>query len=125
MNKRYVVYILTYEDKVIYVGKTSNMGFRKSLHKTQQENPKYSNIPVDADLSKILFNVVAEFDNEEEALKCKDQLILQYNTIDNGWNTRRSGLIWTSDIKAYMRTTTRVLFTQKSCWCKEGKLRVK
>ena len=38
MNKRYVVYILTYEDKVIYVGKTSNMGIRKSSHKTQREN---------------------------------------------------------------------------------------
>lgn len=85
MNKRYVVYILTYEDKVIYVGKTSNMVVRKSLHRTKRENPKYSSIPVDVDLSKIFFNVVAEFDNEEEALKCKDQLIMQHNTIDDGY----------------------------------------
>ena len=72
------------------------------MHKNQRGTHK-SAIPVDADLSKIEFNVVAEFNNEEEAIKYEDQLILQYNTLDGGRNKQRSGLIESSDIKAYMQ----------------------
>ena len=101
--KTFTVYTITYNGEVMYVGKTSNMAKRKSMHKTQLGNPKYSAIPVDADLNKVKFNVVAEFDNKTDALKYEDQLILKYNTIDNGWNTRRSGLIKASDMKTYMQ----------------------
>jgi len=101
MKKQYV-YTITYNGEVMYVGKTSNMAVRKSAHKTKR-GTYYSAIPVEADLSKIEFNVVAEFDNEDEALKYEDQLMLRYNTLDGGWNKQRSGLIETSDIKAYQR----------------------
>ena len=101
MKKQYV-YTIAYNREVMYVGKTSNMANRKTMHKTQRGTHK-SAIPVDADLSKIEFNVVAEFNSEEEALKYEDQLILQYNTIDGGWNKIRSGLIEASDKKAYNR----------------------
>lgn len=76
----------------MYVGKTSNMTKRKSRHKTQIGTHS-SAIPVDVDMSKIEFNVVSVFDNEEEALKYEDQLIQQYNTLNGGWNKHRSGLI--------------------------------
>ena len=105
--KTFIVYTITYGGEIMYVGKTSNMANRKTMHKTQIGNPRYSAIPVDADLSKIEFNVVAEFDNEADALKYEDQLILQYNTISNGWNKYRSGLIKASDIKAYMQDYNR------------------
>lgn len=101
MKKQYV-YTIAYNGEVMYVGKTRNMAKRKSAHRTKRGTHK-SAIPVDADLSKIEFNVVAEFNSEEEALKYEDQLILQYDTIDNGWNKYRSGLIKSSDIKAYNR----------------------
>ena len=106
-KKTYVVYTISYSDQIVYVGKTSNFNSRKSAHKTQRGNPKYSAIPVDIDMSKVVFNVVSVFDNKEEALKCEDQLILQYNTIGNGWNIRRSGLIAASDMKAYKRDYNR------------------
>jgi len=99
MKKQYV-YIITYNGEVMYVGKTCNMKNRKSLHRNQRGTHN-SAIPVDADLSKIEFNVVAEFDNEEEALKYEDQLILQYNTLDGGWNKQRSGLVYSD--REYVR----------------------
>lgn len=91
--KKHYVYTITYFDRIVYVGKTCNMVKRKSLHKTDRGTFR-SAIPVDADLNKVEFNVVAEFDNKEEALKYEDELILQYGTIENGWNKNRSGLVY-------------------------------
>ena len=103
-KKTYVVYTITYFDQIVYVGKTCRYIERKRKH-LNQRGTYMSAIPVDADLSKIEFNVVAEFDNKTDALKYEDQLILKYNTIDNGWNKYRSGLVYNDReyVLAHMR----------------------
>lgn len=90
MDKKYVVYTISYQGVVKYVGQTCDFEKRKKEHLSQKDK---SAIPLDVDLDNIMFEIIDGFDQQEEVLKCEDQLILQYNTIENGWNKARSGLI--------------------------------
>ena len=101
MKKHYVVYSISLNGEVKYVGKTCDFDRRKREHSNYRGNLKYSAIPVDVDLSFVSFSIISEVENEVEALKLEDKYILEYNTIENGWNIRRSGMIKASDEKAY------------------------
>lgn len=82
-------------DKVIYIGQTKDFNHRKSNHFTTYNRP----------IDKYMFEqgrynfemyIIKEFSNEildEELLKEEDNLILKYNTIENGFNIKRSGNI--------------------------------
>lgn len=92
MSNNYVVYTISFQGKVMYVGKTYNFTERKRNH-LKYRGTNYSSIPEDIDLSLIEFNILAKFDQEEDALKFEGQRILEYDTINNGWNIKKSGLI--------------------------------
>lgn len=100
MSKKYVVYTINLQGEVMYVGKTCQFKKRKCRHLNSRGTHR-SAIPLDIDLQYIDFEVISEFDNLEEALKFEDELILQYSTIENGWNKQRSGLIKVSREKEY------------------------
>ena len=102
MNKKYVVYTITLQGKVMYVGKCSNFTSRKWYH-TNYRGTHYSAIPVEVDLSLLSFDKISEFTDELEALEEEDRLIVEYDTINSGWNKQRSGLIRSSNKKEYMR----------------------
>lgn len=91
MEKKYVVYTITLQGKVMYVGKTKDFNNRKWKHLNQRHLRGQSAIPEEIDLGKVSFNVAYITDNKEGALKEEDRLILLYNTIEEGWNGCRSG----------------------------------
>jgi hypothetical protein len=86
----------------MYVGKCSNFTSRKWYH-THYRGTHYSAIPVEVDLSLLSFDKISEFTDELEALKEEDRLIVEYDTINSGWNKQRSGLIRSGNKKEYMR----------------------
>lgn len=102
MNKKYVVYTITLQGKVMYVGKCSNFTSRKWYH-TNYRGTHYSAIPVEVDLSLLSFDKISEFTDELEALKEEDRLIVEYDTINNGWNKLRSGHIRIDNNTEYQR----------------------
>ena len=53
--------------------------------------------------SNVLIEEVAKFDNEVDALKYEDKLIIKYGTIENGYNKNRSGLIRIENTEEYNR----------------------
>lgn len=69
----------------------------------------------------VLIEAVAEFDNEVDALKYEDELILKYNTITNGYNKCRSGLIFLENSEEYQRKYQKVYRKeyQRTEWYKE------
>lgn len=99
---KYTVYIIKdlLEGLVVYVGKTSNFNRRK-----QQHLGLYSNNTKDwisaIGTNNVQIMPVECFDSEEEALRREDELIIQYDTINNGYNRQRSGLIETGREKEY------------------------
>ena len=101
-KKNYIVYTINLNDEVKYVGKTAYFPTRKWQHFNYRGTFK-SAIPTDIDLGNITFNKVAVYSDEVEALKEEDRLILEYGTIENGWNTFRSGLECISNRKEYNR----------------------
>ena len=105
MDKIYSIYTISLGSKVMYVGCTNRSKHRVWEHLNSRE--KYatiqSPIPTDVDLSLVSFNVLKEFTSKEEALKEEDRLIVEYDTINNGWNKRRSGLVRKDDPKKYLQ----------------------
>lgn len=97
----YTVYTITTinEDKVVYVGKTKNFDLRAYQHYKLNSHAKEWIAAIGTD--SVSIDAVAEFDTEEDALKCEDALILKYDTITNGYNKRRSGLIEAEDPQKY------------------------
>lgn len=92
MEKKWIVYTIDFEGKVMYVGVTSNWYVRKSIHRTKR-GMSSSAIPTDVDLELIEFKIISEHETKDEALRIEDALINEYNTINNGWNKNRSGYI--------------------------------
>lgn len=101
--KDYTVYLIKLGEVVKYVGETSDFERRKREHLKRVGDTKKSAIPVGLDLSKITIIKEKEFSDREEALKCEGELILQYDTINNGWNKVRSGHLSAEGKKAYMK----------------------
>lgn len=89
----YIVYTIKdiREDRVVYVGKTNDFKIRKRDHLWLRTNTSDWLSVIGTDNVEII--PAAEFDSEEEALKYEDELITQYDSINNGYNKNRSGLI--------------------------------
>ena len=101
--KKYTVYLIRHisTGQVLYVGKTNNFKRRAYQHLSLNTNSKewLSSIGT----GNVLIEAVAEFDNKSDALKYEDELILKYNTITNGYNNNRSGLIASENKDEYNR----------------------
>lgn len=95
----YSVYLIKLGETVMYVGKTNDFERRKREH-LNKIGTTYSAIPVGLDSSEITITKVKDFSNRDESLNFEDELILQYDTINNGWNKNRSGHISTGDRSA-------------------------
>ena len=93
----YSVYLIKLDEVVMYVGKTKDFRKRKNDHLGRIGQTIHSAIPEGTDLSKVSIIKVKEFNDKVEALRYEDELILQYDTINNGWNKQRSGLISAED----------------------------
>lgn len=91
--KKYTVYLIRHisTGMVLYVGKTDNLKRRAYEHLTLNSNSKKWLSVIGT--GNVLIEEVAKFDNEVDALKYEDELILKYGTIENGYNGQRSGLI--------------------------------
>ena len=96
------VYLIEYQGNVKYVGKTCDYKRRVREHR-YRHNKNNGIVPTDVNFNDVTFKPIQTFDNETDALCKEDELILQYDTINTGWNRQRSGLVWSSDTKAYKR----------------------
>ena len=100
---KYTVYVIKHigTGTVLYVGKTKNFKMRVYQHLSLKSNAKdwLSEIGT----NNVLIEPVAEFSNETDALKYEDELILKYNTIENGYNKQRSGLIFLENPEKYLK----------------------
>lgn len=103
-DTNYSVYLIKLGEEVMYVGKTTDFRRRMKEHRGRI-GTRHSAIPKGVDLSEVTITKVKEFSDCNEALKYEDELIIQYDTVNNGWNKNRSGHISTSveDRKAYMK----------------------
>lgn len=99
----YTVYTISddLQGRIVYVGETSDFERRKYQHLSLNANTKewIASIGVE----NVSITPIAEFSTEEEALRYEDDAILKYNTIEDGFNIRRSGLIATDDIAEYQK----------------------
>ena len=100
---KYTVYIIRHIStwQVLYVGKTRNFKRRAYEHLKLNTNSKVWLSSIGTD--NVLIEAVDEFDNEVDALKYEDKLILKYDTITNGYNKHRSGLIKVENTEGYNR----------------------
>jgi len=89
-EKKYVVYTIEYQGKIMYVGCTGRFAGRKKNHERQGKN---SAIPDDIDPEECTIQVVYETDDREETYRVEGDLINEYDTIKEGWNVHRSGLV--------------------------------
>lgn len=100
-NMKYTVYLIRHisTGQVLYVGKTDNFKRRayQHLHLNTGTKEWLSSIGT----GNVLIEEVAKFDNEVDALKYEDELILKYGTIENGYNKNRSGLIKSENPEKY------------------------
>ena len=95
-------------DKIIYIGQTKDFKERKRNHFSHKEKPidKYMyEEGRDNFLMEIFNNVDCTNMTKDEILNKEDELILYYETINNGLNKLRSGLITKEDgYEKYKRT---------------------
>ena len=102
-NMKYTVYIIRHisTGQVLYVGKTDNFKRRAYEHlKLHSRTKDWLSV---IGTANVIIEEVAKFDNEVDALKYEDALILKYDTINNGYNKYRSGLIKAENPKEYKR----------------------
>ena len=102
-NMKYTVYIIRHigTGSVLYVGKTKNFKKRVYQHLSLHTSTKKWLSVIGT--GNVFIEAVAKFDNEVDALKYEDELILKYNTIENGYNHNRSGLIKVENPEEYDR----------------------
>lgn len=89
-EKDYVVYTISLQGKVMYVGSSENFERRKREHLQQKG---YSSIPTDVDPSTVTIEIVRHWKSEKAMLNSEGRLIKKYDTIKNGWNKVNSGLV--------------------------------
>ena len=63
----------------------------------------HSAIPITVDYHDTVFITFEKYVEKNDALLEEDKLIKKYDTINNGWNKNRSGLIETTDKTVYMK----------------------
>ena len=102
-NMKYTIYLIRHisTGTVLYVGKTRNFKKRVYQHLSLKSNSKEWLSAVGKD--NVSIEAVAEFNNETDALKYEDDLILKYDTINNGYNKNRSGLIFSENKEEYRK----------------------
>ena len=100
---KYTVYLIRHisTGMVLYVGKTKNFKRRTYQHLSLKSSTKKWLEVVGT--GNVFIEPVAEFDNEVDALKYEDKLIIKYNTIENGYNKQRSGLIFLENPEKYKK----------------------
>lgn len=100
---KYTVYLIKHINTgtVLYVGKTKNFKMRVYQHLSLNTNSKDWLSVVGT--GNVIIEPVAEFSNEVDALKYEDELILKYDTINNGYNKERSGLIFLENSEEYQK----------------------
>lgn len=100
---KYTVYIIRHisTGQVLYVGKTSN--FKRRAYEHLKLNTHSKNWLSVIGTGNVLIEEVAKFNNKTDALKYEDELILKYNTIENGYNNNRSGLISSENPEEYQK----------------------
>lgn len=100
---KYTVYIIKHigTGTVLYVGKTNNFKRRVYQHLSLKSSSKEWLAEIGT--NNVLIEAVAEFNNKVDALKYEDELILKYDTITNGYNKYRSGLIFEENPEEYQR----------------------
>ena len=100
---KYTVYVIKHigTGTVLYVGMTKNFKMRVYQHLSLKSNSKYWLAEIGT--NNVLIEPVDEFNNKVDALKYEDELILKYNTITNGYNKCRSGLIFEENPEKYQR----------------------
>lgn len=100
---KYTVYIVKdlLENKVVYVGKTQNFNRRKQEHLGLRANTKDWISAIGT--NNVEITPIEYFETKEEALKREDELIIRYDTINNGYNKQRSGLIKVGREKEYQK----------------------
>ena len=106
--KKYTVYIIRHigTGAVLYVGKTNNLKRRAYEHLSlNAETKKWLSV---IGTENVIIEPVEEFNNEVDALKYEDELILKYDTIKNGYNKKRSGLIFEENPEEYQREYRKV-----------------
>ena len=91
-DKDYVVYTISLQGKVMYVGSTTNFENRKKQHLSKDKR-LWSAIPSDVDASMVTIEIVRHWKSEKAMINCEGRLIEKYDTINNGWNTHRSGFV--------------------------------
>ena len=91
-KKEYVVYQITYNGELKYIGITYNFTRRKYQH-IYYIGKHTSAIPEGTDLTLINFQVVMSGLTESKALKEENKLIKRFNLIKMGWNSQESGHI--------------------------------
>lgn len=93
-------------DKIIYIGQTKDFKQRRNMHfysKDNQPVDKYMFEEGRENFSMNIFeDIKADDYTNEELRKKEDELIIQYDTINNGMNKIRSGLI-SKDKKEYKK----------------------
>ena len=100
-EKDYVVYTISLQGKVMYVGSTNDFKRRKREHLQQKD---FSSIPTDVDPSTVTIEIVRHWKSEKAMLNSEARLITKYDTIENGWNKVRGCLgISTDNMKEYHR----------------------
>ena len=91
--KNWIIYSISLQGEIKYIGKTCRFEQRKKSH-LNRRGTYNSAIPIDVDLSLIDFDIVCESYDREEAFKLENKYILEYQTLTKfgGWNRMRSGL---------------------------------
>ena len=102
MVKEWFVYGIKYQEKIMYIGISSNFKKRIEQHKYSR-GTSHSAIPITVDYHDTVFITFEKYVEKNDALLEEDKLIKKYDTINNGWNKNRSGLIETTDKTVYMK----------------------
>ena len=100
MDKTWTVYIIKENGVERYVGVCVNLDKRiwEHMHnKKPLHGRNKSAIPFETDKRTITFSVFGEYDNKDKAVTVEDELIMAFDTIQNGWNKQRSGYRFTND----------------------------
>ena len=117
----------TRTDKIIYIGQTVNFKNRKRSHFGHKERPvdKYMFKEGRNNFLMEKFDIDCTNMAEDEILNKEDELILEYDTINNGVNIERSGMIsyntdfWKDYRNKYMKEYNKK--DERKEWIKEYK----
>lgn len=93
-------------DKIIYIGQTKDFKQRRNNHFYSKDNQPVDKYMFEEGRENFSMNIFEDIKTDdytnEELRKKEDELIIQYDTINNGMNKIRSGLI-SKDKKEYKK----------------------